>query len=79
MENITVNKEFHELHFDSIQALRGLAALFVVFQHVRFLNFGAFGVDIFFCISGFMIMFTTEKVPNISSANAWSGFFRFTT
>ena len=61
MENITVNKEFHELHFDSIQALRGLAALFVVFQHVRFLNFGAFGVDIFFCISGFMIMFTTEK------------------
>lgn len=32
-----------------------------------------------FCISGFMIMFTTEKVPNISSANAWSGFFRFTT
>ena len=72
MENITVNKEFHELHFDSIQALRGLAALFVVFQHVRFLNFGAFGVDIFFCISGF-------KVPNISSANAWSGFFRFTT
>ena len=61
MENITVNKEFHELHFDSIQALRGLAALFVVFQHVRFLNFGAFGVAIFFCISGFMIMFTTEK------------------
>lgn len=61
MENITVNKEFHDLHFDSIQALRGLAALFVVFQHVRFLNFGAFGVDIFFCISGFMIMFTTEK------------------
>ena len=61
MENITVKKEFHDLHFDSIQALRGLAALFVVFQHVRFLNFGAFGVDIFFCISGFMIMFTTEK------------------
>ena len=61
MENMTVNKEFHDLHFDSIQALRGLAALFVVFQHVRFLNFGAFGVDIFFCISGFMIMFTTEK------------------
>ncbi len=61
MENIATNKEFHDLHFDSIQALRGLAALLVVFQHVRFLNFGAFGVDIFFCISGFMIMFTTEK------------------
>ena len=61
MENMTTHREFHDLHFDSIQALRGLAALFVVFQHVRFLNFGAFGVDIFFCISGFMIMFTTEK------------------
>lgn len=61
MENTATNKEFLHQHFDSIQALRGLAALFVVFQHVRFLNFGAFGVDIFFCISGFMIMFTTEK------------------
>ena len=61
MENMTTHREFHDLHFDSIQALRGLAAIFVVFQHVRFLNFGAFGVDIFFCISGFMIMFTTEK------------------
>lgn len=61
MENSLTDKEFHDLHFDSIQALRGLAALFVVFQHVRFLNFGAFGVDIFFCISGFMIMFTTHK------------------
>ena len=61
MENIAINKRFQDLHFDSIQALRGLAALFVVFQHIRFLNFGAFGVDIFFCISGFMIMFTTEK------------------
>ncbi len=61
MENTINNRDFHDLHFDSIQALRGLAALFVVFQHVRFLNFGAFGVDIFFCISGFMIMFTTQK------------------
>ena len=60
MKTMTANREFLNLHFDSIQALRGLAALFVVFQHVRFLNFGAFGVDIFFCISGFMIMFTTE-------------------
>ena len=61
MENIAINKRFQDLHFDSIQALRGLAALFVVFQHIRFLNFRSFGVDIFFCISGFMIMFTTEK------------------
>lgn len=61
MENTLTNKEFQNLHFDSIQALRGLAALFVIFQHVRFLNFGSFGVDIFFCISGFMIMFSTQK------------------
>lgn len=32
MENITVNKEFHELHFDSIQALRGLSALLWYFS-----------------------------------------------
>ncbi len=61
MKTTIADKDFHDLHFDSIQALRGLAALFVVFQHVRFLNFGAFGVDIFFCISGFMIMFTTQN------------------
>ena len=53
-----------------IQALRGLAAHFVVFQHVRFLNLWSLSVwTSFFCISGFMIMFTTaKKVPNISSA-----------
>ena len=54
-------QSFHDNHFDSIQTLRGIAALFVVLEHVRFLNCGAFGVDIFFCISGFMIMFSTHK------------------
>lgn len=54
-------KPFHDNHFDSIQTLRGIAALFVVLEHVRFLGCGAFGVDIFFCISGFMIMFSTHK------------------
>lgn len=53
--------DFHERHFKSIQALRGITALFIVLEHVRFLNCGAFGVDIFFCISGFMIMFSTHK------------------
>lgn len=52
---------FHDNHFDSIQALRGIASLFIIFEHIRFLNCGAFGVDIFFCISGFMIMFSTHK------------------
>ncbi len=54
-------KPFHDNHFNSIQALRGIAAIFVVLEHVRFLTCGAFGVDIFFCISGFMIMFSTHK------------------
>lgn len=53
--------DFHKLHFDSIQALRGITALFILLEHIRFLNCGAFGVDIFFCISGFMIMFSTHK------------------
>lgn len=53
--------QFHQMHFDSIQALRGVTALFIVLEHIRFLNCGAFGVDIFFCISGFMIMFSTHR------------------
>lgn len=51
--------DFHRQRFDSIQALRGFAALLIVLEHIRFLNCGAFAVDIFFCISGFMIMFST--------------------
>lgn len=54
------HKNFHDNHFNSIQVLRAIAALFVILEHVRFLNCGAFGVDIFFCISGFMIMFSTH-------------------
>ncbi len=54
-------KAFHDNHFDSIQTLRAISAIFVILEHVRFLNCGAFGVDIFFCISGFMIMFSTHK------------------
>lgn len=56
-----IQNGFHDKHYDSIQMLRGITALLVVLEHVRFLNCGAFGVDIFFCISGFMIMFATHK------------------
>ena len=52
---------FVNRRFDNIQALRGLSAIFIILEHIRFLNCGAFCVDIFFCISGFMIMFSTEK------------------
>lgn len=51
---------FHNQHFNCIQALRGITALFVALEHVRFLSCGAFGVDIFFIISGFMAMFATH-------------------
>lgn len=57
----TESADFHNQHFDSIQALRGIAALFIVLEHIQFLNCGAFAVDIFFCISGFMIMFSTHN------------------
>ena len=60
--------DFHRQRFNSIQTLRGLAALMVVCEHIRFLACGAFGVDIFFCISGFMIMYTTH--------HSTEGFFR---
>lgn len=57
----TTLPDFHDIRFDSIQTLRGITALFIVLEHIRFLSCGAFGVDIFFCISGFMIMFSTHK------------------
>lgn len=51
---------FHTQRFDAIQALRGITAIMIVLEHVRFLNCGAYGVDIFFVISGFMAMYTTH-------------------
>lgn len=54
-------KSFYGNHFDSIQALRGMASIFIILEHVRFLQCGAFGVDIFFAISGFMIMYSTHE------------------
>jgi peptidoglycan/LPS O-acetylase OafA/YrhL len=52
---------FWQQRFDSIQVLRGIAALLVVTEHIRWMNRGAFGVDVFFVISGFMMMLSTQK------------------
>ena len=48
---------------NSIQILRGIAALLVVYAHIEFLNVkvGSFGVDIFFIISGFIIAYMVNK------------------
>ena len=49
------------MKYDSVQLMRGVAAISVVFQHIGMFGAGAFGVDLFFCISGFIMMHVTEK------------------
>ena len=58
-------KEFSGIKFDGIQILRAISALMVALYHIDFIyNFKintAIGVDIFFVISGFIIMYTTQS------------------
>ena len=42
---------------ESIQALRAFAAVSVVLSHISFMKSGAYGVDIFFVISGYLMMY----------------------
>lgn len=48
---------------DSIQLLRGIAAIYVVSEHipVKFFGDGCWGVDLFFIISSFIMCYVTEK------------------
>lgn len=46
--------------YDSVQLMRGIAALAVTVVHVPMFFTGHFGVDLFFCISGFIMMHVTE-------------------
>ena len=45
----------------SLEALRFLAALCVVLYHIPTIGLGAFGVDVFFIISGYVMMLSTAK------------------
>lgn len=58
---VTDNLGFLNEKFESVQSLRGIAALFVLMQHICFIERGSFGVDLFFLISGFMMMYSTER------------------
>jgi len=52
--------KFTAKKYESIQMMRGVAALSVVFMHIDMFHNGAFGVDLFFVISGFIMMHVTE-------------------
>ena len=57
-------EDFYKRKIEWFQVLRALAALFIVFEHVRFLQCGLFGVDIFFVLSGFMAVYSSELKDN---------------
>jgi peptidoglycan/LPS O-acetylase OafA/YrhL len=44
----------------SVEFVRFVAATAVVFAHIPYINLGYFGVDLFFIVSGFIIMLSTE-------------------
>lgn len=73
--------------FLNIQVLRGIAALIVVFHHLQMnmltyygitpdLNFGAFGVDIFFVISGFVMYYSNAAMSRPITQFLLGRFFR---
>ncbi len=48
-------------HLDCVQLLRAVAAVAVVTHHIRLFGNGAWGVDLFFVISGFIMCYVTEN------------------
>ena len=76
--------EFRHKKFDGIQALRFIAALLVLFTHCTYYTWerldrhfpvwqrGTRGVDIFFVISGFVMIYSGHKLSRLS--NGWKTF-----
>ncbi len=64
-------------HYPGLDGLRGIAILLVILFHnfwfIPFLNYGQFGVDLFFVISGFLI--TEILLKSKSSANYFTNFY----
>ena len=85
---MVANKTSSREKFDAVQVLRALAATLVVFQHAvmnwadkatapgpmpSFPDMGDYGVKLFFCISGFIIVHTAMHMPSgwESSTTFW--------
>ncbi|CDZ40817.1 Acetyltransferase NoeT [Neorhizobium galegae bv. officinalis] len=59
-----------------VHALRGLAALLVVFYHTQVASFGYLGVDIFFVISGFLITGLIATELEQARFSFWEFYYR---
>ena len=51
----------NKTQLDQVQFLRGIAAFSILIAHTPYLQRGHFGVDLFFVISGFIMMYVTER------------------
>lgn len=59
MRLFLLNRDVRKI--ESIEALRFIAAIMVVLAHIPSVGIGVFGVDIFFIISGFIMLFSTDR------------------
>jgi exopolysaccharide production protein ExoZ len=62
-ESTTLARVGGREQLDTVQALRALAALCVIGMHIPAIERGAFGVDLFFVISGFIVCHVAAADP----------------
>jgi peptidoglycan/LPS O-acetylase OafA/YrhL len=58
-----ITQDDTRLQLDTVQALRAVAALSVVGMHIPAIEHGAFGVDLFFVVSGFIVCHVAAADP----------------